>query len=140
MVRISDLKLIRILMENSRTPFVRIAEALGVSEAAVRKRVKKLEREGVIRRYTVEVDLKKLGFEVHALIGIDAKPEHYVQVLEELRDMDEVLSLYSSSGDHMILMECWFRDSRELAAFVKRLKGMEGITRICPAIILEKVK
>jgi len=54
-VRISDLEIIRILRENARIPFVKIAEDLGVSEIAIRKRVKKLEKDGIIRRYTIEV-------------------------------------------------------------------------------------
>ena len=139
-VRISDLEIIRILRENARTPFVKIAEDLGVSETAIRKRVKKLEKEGIIKKYTIEVDLRKLGFEVHALIGIDTKPESFISVLEKLKEIEEVTSLYSSSGDHMILMECWFRNSGELANFVKFLESMEGVTRVCPAIILEKIK
>jgi len=51
MVRISNFELLKILMESSRTPFLRIASALGVSETAVRKRIKKLERNGVIKKY-----------------------------------------------------------------------------------------
>jgi len=140
MVRISDFEILRILRENSRTPFVKIAKFLGVSETAVRKRVKKLEREGVIRKYTIEVDPKKLGFEVNALIGIDTKPEYYISTIEKLKEMKEVISLYSSSGDHMILIECWFKNSKDLMKFVKNLERIEGVTKICPAIILEKIK
>ena len=40
----------------------------------------------------------------------------------------------------MILLECWFKDSDELARFVKRLESIRGVTRVCPAIILEKLK
>jgi len=140
MVRVSDIEIIRMLMENARIPYVRMAEKLGVSEAAVRKRIRKLEREGVIKKYTVEVDPKKLGFEVVALIGVDAKPESFITVLEALKGMEEVVSLYSSSGDHMMLVEVWFRNSEELTRFVKKLESLEGVTRVCPAIILEKVK
>ncbi|MHA1606323.1 MAG: Lrp/AsnC family transcriptional regulator [Candidatus Freyarchaeota archaeon] len=139
MVRISNFKILQILRENARTPFVKIAELLGVSETAVRKRVRKLEEQGIIRKYTVEVDPKKIGFEI-ALIGVDAKPEHYLALLERLKEMDEVVSLYSSSGDHMILVEYWFSGSEELAAFVKKLESLEGVTRVCPSIILEKLK
>ena len=137
MVRFSDLELVKLLMKNSRTPYVKLGEVLGVSETAIRKR---LEERGVIRRYTVEVDPRKLGFEVDALIGLDTAPERLIAVIEELKAMDEVLSLYSASGDHMILLECWLKDSDELARFVKRLESIHGVTRICPAIILEKLK
>ena len=56
MVRISNHNLIRLLMENARASYVEIAEKLGVSEAAVRKRIKRLEDLGVIRRYTIDLD------------------------------------------------------------------------------------
>jgi len=140
MVRNSNLRILKILRENSRTPFLKIAEKLGISETAVRKRINRLQKSGVIRRYTIEIDPKKLGYEVNALIGIDTKPEHYISVIEELKKMDEIVSLYASTGDHMLLAECWLRNSEELAKFVKRLNEIEGITRICPAIILEKIK
>jgi len=140
MVRFSDFELIKLLMKNSRTPYVKLGELLGVSETAIRKRVRKLEEEGVIKRYTIEVDPKKLGFKVNALIGLDTVPERFIAVIEELKAMEEVLGLYSASGDHMILLECWFKDSDELARFVKRLESIRGVSRICPAIILEKLK
>ena len=140
MVRISNHELLKMLRQNARTPFLEIAKALGVSETAVRKRVRKLEKEGVIKRYTIEVDPKKMGFEIVALIGIDTTPESFISALEQLSDMEEVLSLYSSSGDHMILLEGWFKNMDELAKFVKKLENIEGITKICPAILLEKIK
>jgi Lrp/AsnC family transcriptional regulator for asnA, asnC and gidA len=40
----------------------------------------------------------------------------------------------------MILIESWLKNSKELTKFVKKIGAMEGVTRICPAIILEKVK
>ena len=140
MVRISNIKLLRILRENSRISYLEIARILGVSETAVRKRVKRLLEEGVIRRFTIEIDPKKVGYQVVAMIGLDTKPEALISVLEMLKELENVQSLYSSSGDHMIMMECWFKDYNELSRFVKSLEEIEGITRICPAIILEKIK
>ena len=51
-------------MENSRIPFLKVAKIFGVSETAMRKRVKKMEEMGIIRKYTVDVDPKKIGFKV----------------------------------------------------------------------------
>jgi len=140
MVRISNFKILNILEKNSRTPYIKIAKKLGVTETAVRKRVRKMEETGIIRGYSVDIDPKKLGFEVDALIGLDAKPEFYMEVVEELKKMKEIRGFYSSSGDHMFMIECWFRNSKELRAFAKKLKLIKGVTRICPAIMLEKIK
>lgn len=140
MVRISNLKILSILRKNARTPYVKIAKQLNVSETAVRKKIKQLEKQGIIKRYTIEIDLKKIGFEVSALVGVDTKPESYLQVIEKLKEMKEVVSLYPSTGDHMIMFECWFKKMRNLKSFIRRLRKIEGITKICPAIILDKIK
>ncbi len=140
MVRIANLDVVQMLMENSRIPYVEMAKILGVSETAIRKKIRRLEETGVIKRYTIEADPRKLGFEIDALIGIDTTPERYLTIIGELRDMEKVMKLRTSSGDHMLMIECWFEDSRELSEFVKRLESLEGVTRICPALLLEKIK
>ena len=140
MVRISNLDLIKILENNARESFVNIAKKFNVSETAIRKRIKKLEEMGIIKKYTIQVDPSKLGFKINALIGIDTTPEDYISIIEHLKAMDDIKNLYSSTGDHMILAECWFKDSNELTNFIKKLEKIKGIIRICPAILLEKLK
>ena len=140
MVRISNLELLKALKENSRVPFVELAKQFGVSETAIRKRVRKLESEGVIRKFTVEVDPRKLGYDINTLIGVDTKPESYIDALERMKMMKDVMCMCSCSGDHMILLECWFKDSEELSKFVKKLKTVDGVTKICPAIKRESIK
>jgi Transcriptional regulators len=61
MVDAMDLNLIRILEEDSRTPWSRIARRLGVSETTVYLRVKKLTEMGVLEGFTVKINLAKLG-------------------------------------------------------------------------------
>lgn len=140
MVRISNLELVKLLKENSRSSYVGMARHFGVTETAVRKRVKNLETNGVIKKYTIDVDPKKIGFDVDTLIGIDTMPEKYIHVMEKLRPMKEVMRLCSASGDHMLMIECWFENSREFSKFIKMLEKMDGVTKVCPAIINEKVK
>lgn len=140
MVRISDIELLKLLMENARLSYVEMARMLRVSEAAVRKRVKRLEDLGVIGRYTVEVDPRKLGYEVVAIIGLDADPERLLAVMDELRKLKEVVRLYLTSGDHMLVAECWFKSSQELSNFVRDLESREGVRRVCPAIVMERLK
>jgi Lrp/AsnC family transcriptional regulator for asnA, asnC and gidA len=128
------------LKENARIPYVQIARRIGISETAVRKRIRKMEENGIIKRYTIEIDPKKVGFEIDAFIGIDTKPEKYISTIEKLNQMAEVISLSPSSGDHMILIECWFKNSAELSRFVRLIEKMDGVTKVCPAIISEKIK
>jgi len=79
MVRISNSELVKLLMENSRRSYVELARLLGVTEAAIRKRVRRLEEEGVIRGYTIDVDPKRLGYEILCFLGLDIAPESYIR-------------------------------------------------------------
>jgi len=139
MVRISDIDLIRELEKDCRKPFTEIAKKFKVSEAAIRKKVKKLLKLGIIR-FSLDVDYKKLGYNYVAVIGIDVLPEHFVKIIEMLKEDKEVKELYASTGDHMILAKVVFRTNEELNEFVKRLEKNKMITKVCPAIILERLK
>jgi Lrp/AsnC family transcriptional regulator for asnA, asnC and gidA len=139
MVRISDIDLIRELEKDCRKPFTEIAKKFKVSEAAIRKKVKKLLKLGIIR-FSLDIDYKKLGYNYVAIIGIDVLPEHFVKIIEMLKEDKEVKELYTSAGDHMILAKVVFRTNEELNEFVKRLEKNKMITKVCPAIILERLK
>ncbi len=140
MVRITNLELVEALKENARASFTELARRFGVTETAVRKRVRKLEADGVIKKYTIEVDPMKIGLRMNALLGVDTTPESYLSVIERLKRKKEVMCLRTSSGDHMILIDCWFPGMPELSRFVKSVESMEGVTKVCPAVITDKIK
>ena len=135
-----DEQLVEALERDGRKSFVELAREFGVTEAAIRKRVKKLMENGVIRRFTVEVNPKKLGYGIISLIGVDTLPEKLISVISRLKDDERVRKLWSSAGDHMIMAELWLKDHRELESFVKELESVEGVTKVCPAILLERLK
>ena len=140
MVRDSDFHILEMLRENSRTSFVKIGEDIGVTEAAIRKRVKKFQEKGIIRRFTIDINPKRMGLEMDALIGIDTTPESYMKVIEKVKSIDQIISVYSCSGDHMILIQVWLKNSDALSEFTKKLEGINGVTKICPALITERIK
>ena len=139
MVRFSNFDLIKILMKNSRIPFTQIAKNFGVTETSIRKRIKKLLDDKIIKRFTIDVDLKALGLNT-SLIGIDIKPEFYTEVITELKNNSKIKKLYTSTGDHMLMLEFWFKSHIELRNFTKKIKNIKGVTRVCPAILLERIK
>lgn len=136
-----DLAILRLLQEDASMPFTEIARQLGVSESTVRKRVEKLMREGVIRRFTVIVEPSKIGLKTIAIVGVDVDPSKLLEVSQRLCEIPEVKYVATSTGDHMIMTEIWTRDGRELTRILSEKIGkIEGIKKICPAIILEKLK
>ncbi len=135
-----DLKIIDMLMKNGRIPYSEIAKALGLSDVAVIKRIRKLEKMGVIRKYTVLIDPKKLGYKVVSITGIDVEPEYMFNVLNKLKEKDFIKYLAITSGDHGLMAIIWARDSDEIARIHDEIVHMPGVKRVCPAIILDIVK
>ncbi|MBI2541440.1 Lrp/AsnC family transcriptional regulator [Candidatus Woesearchaeota archaeon] len=135
-----DLKIIDFLSGNSRTPFMEIARKLKVSESTIRKRVSNLEKNGIIRKYSLEIDAGKVGISNIALIGVDVVPEKYLDVAKRLAEFDGIKYAASTAGDHMFMIEVWAKNDDDLRSFSDKLKGLDGVTRICPAIIKDTLK
>lgn len=134
-----DRKILNLLKENARKHFTDIADEIGVSEATVRNRIKCLERDRVIKKYTVELNPKEIGYDMVAIIGLNVTPENLLNSVNELRDIDEVKWAAKSTGDHMIMMEVWVEDGEGLSRVIsKKIGDIEGIKDVRPAILLEK--
>lgn len=132
-----DLIILRELVRNARVSYVELSEKLGITEAAVRKRVKKLEETGVIRGFTANVDPSILGFNSVAIIGLDTRPDSLMSAVEYIRTIKNVRYVALSSGDHMIMFEIWCKDQHELSHVVDKVKKLDGVTKVCPAVLLK---
>ena len=136
-----DLEILKMLQEDGRIPFTDIAQKLKLSESTIRKRVQALQRKGVIRRITVEIDPTKIGLRTIAIVGFDVEPTKLLEVAQKLCEIKEIRSVATSTGDHMIMTEIWTRNGRELTRLISNKIGkIDGVKKICPAIILEKLK
>jgi Lrp/AsnC family transcriptional regulator for asnA, asnC and gidA len=136
-----DRKIIELLMENARIPCTKIAEKLKLSEGAIRKRISSLETKKVIKKYIALVDPKKLGYHSIAVLGLDADSTQLLNIAHKVADIPEAKNVCISTGDHMVMVDIWAKDGKELSELLKNKIGkIEGVKRICPAIILEKIK
>lgn len=136
-----DKKIIEILSDDSRTPYTEIAKKLRVSESTIRKRIKALENEGVIQKYSIVVNPAKVGYNTVAIVGLDVEPSKFLSVASKMAELEEVRYVATSTGDHMIMFEIWTRDGKELTKIISdKIGKIAGINRICPSIILEKLK
>lgn len=136
-----DRKILQMLEQDSRRSFNEIAQKLKLSESAIRKRVMALQDKGVIKKFTIQVDPAKLGAHSVSIVGVDAEPTKLLEVAQKLCELNEIKSVATSTGDHMIMTEIWTSDGRELTKLLsEKIGAIDGVKRICPAMILEKFK
>ncbi|MFW5946768.1 MAG: winged helix-turn-helix transcriptional regulator [Candidatus Natronoplasma sp.] len=136
-----DKKILEILMKDSRTPYTEIAGELDVSEATVRKRIDRLKEEGVIERFTIDIDPINVGYNTVTLLGLDVEPEYFLKAIEEMSEIEEVKWVAKSTGDHMIMSEIWAEDGDHLSNIMtEKIGKIQGVRDLCPSIILEKIR
>ncbi len=135
-----DVKILRMLQENSRIPYNEIAKAVGLSDVAVIKRIKKLEKEGIIKKYTIVVDPAKLGYKNVSITGVNVEPDHLFNVIEKLKNKDYVKYLALTSGDHSLVLVIWGKDSSDIARIHREIEALEGVIKVYPAIVLDVIK
>jgi Lrp/AsnC family transcriptional regulator for asnA, asnC and gidA len=137
----TDTKILELLEEDARRSFTEIAQKLHVSESAVRKRVSAMHKDGVITKFTIKVDHGKLGLNTIAIVGLDVESSKMLEIAQELCDFKELKCVATASGDHMIMLEIWARNGKELNKLISEKIGkIAGVRQVCPALILEKLK
>ena len=94
-----DKKILRMISEDARIPFLEVARACNVSGAAIHQRIQKLQTLGIIKGSQFILDPEKIGYETCAYIGLYLKdPSRFDEVVEELRKIPEVVECHYTSG------------------------------------------
>jgi Lrp/AsnC family transcriptional regulator for asnA, asnC and gidA len=125
-----DVAIVDLLMEDGRLSCAEIARRIGgVSERAVRYRIARLVREGVIRVLAIP-NPKALGFPVVADVMIEVEPGHIQEVAGKLREYECVSYVACSTGDRDVSIQVVARDNAELYRFVTDVVGkVPGVRR-----------
>ena len=135
-----DRKIIRLLQEDSRKSFNKIADRLGIAVGTAYNRVKNLEDKRVLKGYTIMLDSTKLGYGLTALILIEAEGRYLPEVEKELAQLDEVICIYDITGDYDIAVVARFKDRATLNNFIKSALKMPHVTRTVTNVVLNVVK
>jgi len=135
-----DKEILRMLQDNARTSFRKIAKKLNVSEATVFVRVKKLLKRGVIKGFTAIISPEMLGKNLTAFILINADPKKLQNVLEALSGIDDVYEVYDVTGSYYIIAKVRTEDQKKLAKIIDEVGMIDGIISTETAVVLRSVK
>ena len=134
-------RILEVLEEDAQASYAEIADRANISKPTVRKYISQLEDDGVIVGYSADVDPKKLSSQSIALVGIDVASECYVEATNALKEIDEVETLYSSSGDHMLMAEVRAPDGDALGRIISEdILQIDGVTVAHPSFLQERLK
>ena len=133
----SDLRIIRILLQDSRTSLAKIAKELGMSQPAAQKRIEKLKAKGIIIGSTVLLNERMIGWK-RALVVLNADKKKYLAIIDSVKKMHTVTSVYQATGPYAIGVEL-VGPAGVVNGVIAHIGKMKGVRDFCPISLEEKV-
>lgn len=135
-----DLQIIHEMTADAEVSYADLGKKLFVSGGTIHVRIKKLQEAGIVKGTRLSVDLKQLGYDVIAFIGIYLeKSSLYDSVARELHKIPEITRLNYTTGNYSMFAEIVCKDINELRAVLHdELQKIKGIERTETFISLEE--
>jgi len=138
-----DLGILRLLFKNAKESLKNIGLKVGIfSPSAISRRIKALEDEGIIRKYTIDVDLNKIGYNFITITFVKAKfsPEYYENVVNELKKIKNIISIYFILGDIDFVLVTANKSKEDYESVLRELTKIVDIERTDSRTVLKIYK
>jgi Lrp/AsnC family transcriptional regulator for asnA, asnC and gidA len=135
----TDYALIELLRVDGRMSFRDIAAKLSLTEATVRKRVRRLEDSDSIRVVAVS-DMEAAGFGMLLAIGVEVEARSSTDVAQDLAKIGQVYSACVVVGSHDVEILLLARDQEQLNELLQQLGSIPGVRRLLPSLALDVIK
>jgi DNA-binding Lrp family transcriptional regulator len=137
-------KILAILRDNCKMPVKDIAKILRMPMTTVHSRIKKMERDGIIRGYVAQVDYRKLGKPVQAFVNVSlsyspVNSTSYPQLIQQITSLTGIEQCYIISGKYDLLLFVAAADVNELNDFIAELRKIEGVSDTRTSIVMTDI-
>ncbi len=138
----TDKKILEILSENARIPFLEVARVCGISGAAVHQRVQKLIDAGILAGSQFCLNPKGLGYYTCAFIGIQVNlmsTSTHEQVFQAIKKIPEIVECHHISGKYSLFVKVFTKNNEHLKrVIVERIQTIPEVTATETFISLEE--
>ena len=134
-----DKKIIKLITQNARIPYLEVARECNVSGAAIHQRIQKLTNIGVITGSKFTIEPKKVGFNTTAYMGIFLEQASlYNTVMDELKKIPEITQCHFTTGNYSVFIKIFAKDNEHLkSVLTDKIQIIPGIARTETFISLE---
>lgn len=125
-----DLQIISKMMEDAQISYAELGKKLFVSGGTIHVRIKKLQEHGIVKGTKLNVDLKTLGYDITAFVGVYLeKSSLYDNVAKDLQNIPEIIRLNYTTGNYSMFIEVVCKDITQLRYVLhdalQKIKGIE---------------
>ncbi len=136
----TDRKIVNALLRDGRLSMREVASAVKISGATAMHRIKRLEKDGLIRSYSATIDYEKAGFDVEVMIEVRISKSKMYEVESKIATHPNVFAVYDITGSFDCAIFARFQNRRAMDAFLKKLQTYEFVERTETKLILKTIK
>jgi len=132
-----DRKIVQLLRENARRSFKDIGGHVHLSAPAVKRRVDRLERDGVIRGYTAIIDGPAFGWHTEAFVDLFCDGRMPGDAIRRVVAKEPgVVSAHTVAGEASAMLHVMAEDTKDLESALERIRSVEGVDRTVTEVVL----
>lgn len=131
-----DFALLEALQQNASQRLEDLAQLVHLAPSSVHDRLRRLQREGIIRNWTIDVDAAELGLGILAFVGITAS-RSCSEIVDDLRSIPFIEEFHSVAGRLCVILKVRVPDTAALLALGDRLRSIPGIENTETTIVLK---
>jgi len=132
-----DEKIVALLREDARRSYLDIGRHVHLSAPAVKRRVDRLELEGVILGYTAIIDPRAFGWNAEAFVDLYCEGTITGEAIKRGVEVEPgVLSAHTVAGEASAILHVQARDTKQLEQVLERIRAVPGVTRTVTQIVL----
>jgi len=123
-----DNKILGLLNENARESYAEIGRKIGLSASSVRERIQRLTDNGVIKKYTIDLDQSRLGHDLEAFVLIKlftGKLKPFIVIVNQVKGVEKS---YRVTGNQNVLMKVALKDHKQLQEFLDKIMAFGDTT------------
>ena len=133
-----DEEIIKILESRGRISYTELGNELDISDVAAKKRISKLDEEGVIDHFTVELDYKEIGKPLRGYLLIKSSPDTTEVIQKDFEEDERILGMSKTMGEYDLVIETACRNLDELKRLSERdIGNLKGVQEIRTAIVTD---
>ena len=133
----TDRRIVSLLRENARRSFKDIGKHVHLSAPAIKRRVDRLERDGVLRGYTAVVDPAAFGWQTEAFVDLYCDGRMPGEAIKRVvKKEPAVVSAHTVAGEASAMLHVMAEDTRDLELVLERIRKVEGVDRTVTEVVL----
>lgn len=136
-----DTNILKLLKQNSRMSYLEMSRQMGISDATIPLRIKRLIEHGIIKNFTITLDPVSIGYTVAAIMLVQIEADRHDTAKGELSKIPEISEIYSVLGEYDLFLKVYARSLEGLNKLINdKIRSLEGIEDLLEIVIVERVK